>query len=571
MSSIQRILDEVSETILQRGEDVYSGESILSLSKNSEGVYTSNVCGSGGDTYKVQVQTNGKGEVSAYSCTCPYDYGDICKHIVAVLLAIEVGNFSAQNDLSTKAGKGATPAADLPELLNALPREKLISIILAQAEEDERFKSNLTLEVAPPDTKNDLMIVKEKIRRAIRSNTHRGFIDYVGCDAVCVELSDCLDLAESRLAKGQALSAFEITLYVLLKGADLASSADSSSGSLTMVMDESFEKLERICRQIVESSLHEDGKYCYERLCKEALNKVFIGWSDWSFDLLKIAALMVTEKNKGRIDSALNSLRERDTGHTYSDYSQTEEDLIKLKIIQILEGEKPARAFIDERLGVDQFRELAVEEDLRKGDYENAERLCLEKIKQGDRRPFGRPSDWWYRLYKIYEETNDRDKLLSTAKSLLLQGDIEYYRKMKAFLLEEGRWQEDYPLLLAEIKTAQPGFLYTQILDQENEHALLLEEVKRNISSVFLYGKKLSKHYPAVIHGLFSLEIIRAARKSRNRGEYKRVCGLLRELYQADGKEEALALADEFMLEYKRRPAMLDELANLKRKLAESL
>ncbi len=104
----------------------------------------------------------------------------------------------------------------------------------------------------------------------------------------------------------------------------------------------------------------------------------------------------------------------------------------------------------------------------------------------------------------------------------------------------------------------------------EDEDALLLEEVKKGGSAIFQYGKKLARHYPRVIYELYRGEIIKAAKESSNRSEYGKLCGLIRELHQAGGSDEALALADQFILEYKRRPAMLDELAKLKRKLAKS-
>ena len=570
MKSIRNILSTVPDAVLRRGEIYYESESIFSLVRNTDGVFAGKVNGSSGETYKVKVQTSDTGEVSDYSCTCPYDYGDVCKHIVAVLLAIEAGSFREGNDAAAKTPTPSAPTAGLPELLAALPREQLLSIILSHTEEDEIFKSKLTLEISPPDIKSDLSIVKEKVRRSIRSNTRRGFIDYLGCDAICDELSDCLDFAEDRLAKGQILSAFEVILYILLTGADLASSADSSSGSLTFVMDDSFEKLEAVCWWVAENAKDAEKKTCYEKLCKAALNKVLEGWDDWSFDLLKIAAMLVTDKNKSMIDDALSGLRNRQKDHKFSDFSQIQEDMVKLKVIQSLDGEKAARAFIDKRLEVDQFRELAVDDDLKKGNYENAEKLCLEKTKQLDRRPYGRPSDWWYRLYEIYEKTNNRPKLLSTAKSLLLQGDIQYYTKMKTLLCEDGTWQEIYPPLRSELKTALPGFFYAQILDMENEDALLLEEVKRASSAVFQYGKKLAKHYPQIIYELYRIEITKAAKESGNRSQYGKLCGLIRELHQAGGKDEALALADQFIQEYKRRPAMLDELAKLKRKLTSS-
>ena len=106
-----------------------------------------------------------------------------------------------------------------------------------------------------------------KVRRSIRSNTHRGFVDYHDCDAICDELSDCLDFGEERLDKGQTLTAFEVTLYILLTGADLASSADSSFGSLTFAKHypQVIYELYRI--EIIKAAKESANRSQYGKLC----------------------------------------------------------------------------------------------------------------------------------------------------------------------------------------------------------------------------------------------------------------------------------------------------------------
>lgn len=49
-------------------------------------VLTAKVAGSEYEPYRVQVTLIGEG-VAETSCTCPYDWGGICKHIVAALLS----------------------------------------------------------------------------------------------------------------------------------------------------------------------------------------------------------------------------------------------------------------------------------------------------------------------------------------------------------------------------------------------------------------------------------------------------------------------------------------------------
>ena len=71
--------------IWERGLDYYHNGAVTELQEVSSGNWLARV--EGMELYTVEVSLNGD-EVEAWDCDCPYDMGDICKHIVAVLLAI---------------------------------------------------------------------------------------------------------------------------------------------------------------------------------------------------------------------------------------------------------------------------------------------------------------------------------------------------------------------------------------------------------------------------------------------------------------------------------------------------
>ena len=52
-----------------------------------------NRSGIGTEKYSVYVKTDGDAIIE-HECGCPYDFGDVCKHKVAVFYAILGGNFS---------------------------------------------------------------------------------------------------------------------------------------------------------------------------------------------------------------------------------------------------------------------------------------------------------------------------------------------------------------------------------------------------------------------------------------------------------------------------------------------
>ncbi len=81
-------LDEIHEytdpQVFARGEDYYQAGAVERLVQRGQ---TLEAMVLGSDLYRVQIDLNAEG-ITAAACTCPYDWGGWCKHIVATLLAV---------------------------------------------------------------------------------------------------------------------------------------------------------------------------------------------------------------------------------------------------------------------------------------------------------------------------------------------------------------------------------------------------------------------------------------------------------------------------------------------------
>jgi len=73
-----------SEASFHRGTAYYRKGAVLRVTRRGD-VLQAEVEGSAYKPYRVRVELGARGVVSA-SCSCPYEWGDLCKHIVAVLL-----------------------------------------------------------------------------------------------------------------------------------------------------------------------------------------------------------------------------------------------------------------------------------------------------------------------------------------------------------------------------------------------------------------------------------------------------------------------------------------------------
>ena len=212
---------------------------------------------------------------------------------------------------------------------------------------------------------------------------------------------------------------------------------------------------------------------------------------------------------------------------------------------------------------MDELRLILVREDMSRGDYARAERLCRERLEKEQTEGWYRPSQWQYLLYDISRDGGQREEQLQQARWLALLGDRDFYQTTKELLTEDGRWQEMYPGFLAELKAARPAYEYMEILKLEGEVPLLMEQVRLNPKSVFCYGDVLTVQYREEVYRLCTAVIRKVSERAGNRREYRALCGLIKSLADFGGQAEAKAMIAELRQRYPRRPALLDELGRV--------
>ncbi len=86
---------DVERKIVERGLDYYRSGDVKKLEKVGDNEFSAIVFGS--DKYSIYIKLNGE-MIAEHECDCPYDWGNVCKHKVAVFYAIRSGNFSDASD-----------------------------------------------------------------------------------------------------------------------------------------------------------------------------------------------------------------------------------------------------------------------------------------------------------------------------------------------------------------------------------------------------------------------------------------------------------------------------------------
>ena len=119
--------------ILKRGKNYYKNGHILVLDEEEgqPGYWYAEVEGSYED-YDVNVRLGSDGQIELCDCSCPYDRGDICKHLVAVLLKIR--DLNHKSTIEIKPSKKRVKPHGVQDMLVlyedlTLPEQRILKIL----------------------------------------------------------------------------------------------------------------------------------------------------------------------------------------------------------------------------------------------------------------------------------------------------------------------------------------------------------------------------------------------------------------------------------------------------------
>lgn len=119
--------------ILERGADYFEMGNIEDVEEVAFGEYSATVLGSA--EYSVFLKFDKKNELREHSCNCPFDRGNYCKHVAAVLFYLQKG---AESKLITE--------SLLPELmveLEVLDKEELVDLFLHFSKRNKPLRDGL--------------------------------------------------------------------------------------------------------------------------------------------------------------------------------------------------------------------------------------------------------------------------------------------------------------------------------------------------------------------------------------------------------------------------------------------
>jgi SWIM zinc finger len=555
----------IDETILKRGLDYFKQGLVNPIEEISQGKYETTVEGTEDYTVQLQIQNN---TITGYSCSCPYDLGPICKHVVAVIFYMQQEELQLQKSTGNKKQgernikKKKTVSEQVNELLENISEEELKEFIRKNTEQNPSFRNIFFSSFAHHNKNESQELYGKQIKAILRTAAGRdGFIDYSTAHSVEQNINPYLDTAQEHIENKNYLSAIFICCAVMEQLCGALQYSDDSNGEIGGPIDAAYERLQNIASK----NLSEDVRKQLFSYCIGAFNKnTYSGW-DWHLGMLEIASKIISnEKEATTILSLLEGVKS-------SEYQREKAHEINLQVIRKIRGEKEAEKFLYVNISIPSFREEAIQKNMAEKNFEKAISLAHEGIQQDEKNKPGLANEWRDWLLKIAVIQKDKNKIIHYARLLFVNSiheKKEYFNLLKQNVAAND-WEIFIENVIHDLSNNNRWGNFHQIAEiyiSEQWWDRLLSHLQQNnasLSQIEYYEKYLASIFPNELADLYQTGIIKLLEEHADRKHYKEACRYMRKMLKLGAKEKVEQMVAKFRTQYFQRRALMEELGRI--------
>jgi len=420
--------------ILERGEDYFLVNRVRELERTDEG-WSAIVEGS--ENYEVEIYLDGD-EVDGMYCDCPYAKEDNnCKHMAAVLYAIETG--------------GSETAVQWPlspeELAELIPESRLRPLLAELMSDDSELYHKLMLQYGNISTADGMKVLEQDFDEICgRYLGESGYVNYRESYYFAEETAAFIQAQTDYLLEmEEPLTALNKALSVLQSFSSCDSDdSDGGYGLVVSAVRDTYELVLERCGEDELDKVFDSLSGLLERpgthwFVRELVQEIIFPDSEVS----EFENIRFLRKKLGLLDSQIAALEGKQRGgESFSEYEM--EWLLKCRFkmmekLSFLEAE--CSAFLDKYIRFPDIRILRVELYLKTGDTDATVRLLREgKLVDGDKS--GLVKDYSRKLIELYRRTGRKDELLFELEYMVfeLRGDMDDLHALKGNAPRRSGW-----------------------------------------------------------------------------------------------------------------------------------
>lgn len=541
--------DYFEKRILDRGRSYYNNRAVQNLRKTAEG-YEAYV--SGTVRYEVEIEME-NGKVEYMFCDCPYaDSGENCKHMAAVMYAIEKQE-NGTIELNGKSGRNKQTAKEnLQDIVDSIPEAELRDYVYNLAKDNKSIENYIRINYGSSIDAEYMKNLKKDLRAIIRRYSDDGFIawedvfDYISDVEAFMKTN-----IESMIDKNFLVEAFELTNYVLDKITNQP--MDDSDGGIVAVAGDCKDYWLEIMEKADDKSKDKMFRWFNNKLLKHQLDD-FIEDVVYEFIMKNFAEEKYLEKKLALLDEFI---KEDKFSYNYRKYIGE-----KLKIMQKLNYPAEQINLYKERYWkLPEIRKVVFDEYMAQEDWQKVIEI-LEESKKLDEDNYLFMARYCKNLIELYKKVGNKKAYRKELTEFIFDScgsDLSLIYELKEDCTPE-EWLSYREKILAGEMLRETKL---ELLEKEGMYEELWQEIfeRAELYEIDRYEKVLKKIFPERMLDLYVDYIRKKQMKVSNREQYSDLIKYLKKItLYPSGEKKAKEIAANWRDVFKRRRAMMDEL-----------
>jgi len=554
MINIETIKKLSTARSFQRGMEYYNSGRVLKIDVLDNKILAEVA---GASIYKLVIKINSAEDITA-SCSCPYDFGGFCKHIVAVLISLTENYNDLNSIFKLQQIKEKEINKRIEDILINAPQEKIREFLIEECRNDYLFRENFLIFFSGSGSKMKSMDdYKEEINALYNAVSYRGLIQY----GIHPDFSEVYNLAEwysSSENFTEAITIYQAIFEVISENMDRVDDSDGFYDSeFTTALDLYIETINRaglpikarkyyisyLFQKYIEKNsddMQEHYNYALKKICKH--KEEFLFWDK----LLKPYTPL--------------ELPDEDDWAEY--YAAKQLILTRLFLLDKLNKKQEYYDLVEKFYKKDeQFCEEYVYRLFKDKRKDGAIKIAEKGVKLFKDHLTKKLRRFLNLYYKKDNPEKYKENLIFLFSS---SGNWKYYEKLKRFCKKE-EWQEMFPSIIKKVSRHSFDskdmiirlYLKEEIFDKAIEKLLC----NCSLETLDSFQKDLADRFPDTYFSAYKRLIIPFANSKAGRAHYRTVIQYLGNMKKIKGFENEFSnLILNMKEKYKNRPAFLDEL-----------